>query len=142
MSNTNDVIAVPSKAFFIDMLVRDVALLDAIVDNGSPVMANRTAALLGQMFKYGIHRRIVADSPVKLLYRPGGKEKSRERALTDADGERAARVAVIGTETARKVFDGLDPVGRTFKINGVQFEVVGLLVEQGGSGFGSADRST
>ena len=60
-------------------------VLDTIVDAGSPVMANRTAALLGQLFKYGIHRRIVADSPVKLLYRPGGKEKSRERALTDAE---------------------------------------------------------
>lgn len=65
--------------------VEVLEVLDAIVDNGSPVMANRTAALLGQMFKYGIHRRIVADSPVKLLYRPGGKEKSRERALTDAE---------------------------------------------------------
>lgn len=60
-------------------------VLDSIVDAGSPVMANRTAALLGQLFRYGIHRRIVVDSPVKLLYRPGGKEKSRERALTDAE---------------------------------------------------------
>jgi integrase len=60
-------------------------ILDAIVDGGSPVMANRTAALLGQLFKFGIHRRIVADSPVKLLYRPGGKEKSRERTLSDAE---------------------------------------------------------
>ncbi|MEO8340379.1 MAG: tyrosine-type recombinase/integrase [Nitrospirota bacterium] len=60
-------------------------VLDAIVDSGSPVMANRTAALLGQLFKYGIHRRIVADTPVKLLYRPGGKEKSRERTLTDTE---------------------------------------------------------
>lgn len=60
-------------------------VLDAIVDAGSPVMANRTAALLGQLFKFGIHRRLVADSPVKLLYRPGGKEKSRERALTEAE---------------------------------------------------------
>lgn len=46
MSNTNDVIAVPSKAFFIDMLVRDVALLDAVVDlvDNSVDAANRSAA--------------------------------------------------------------------------------------------------
>ncbi len=46
-------------------------------------MANRTAALLVQLFKFGIHRRIVKSSPVQLLYRPGGKEKPRERTLTD-----------------------------------------------------------
>jgi len=62
-----------------------IELLDGIVDRGSAVMANRTAALLGQLFKFGIHRAIVDDSPVKLLYRPGGKEKPRERALTDKE---------------------------------------------------------
>jgi integrase len=60
-----------------------IDLLDGIVDRGSPVQANRTAALLGQMFKFGIHRRIVATTPVQLLYRPGGTEKARERVLTD-----------------------------------------------------------
>jgi integrase len=60
-------------------------LLDGIVDRGSKVMANRTAALLGQMFKFGIHRRIVTSTPVQLLYRPGGKEKPRERALSDGE---------------------------------------------------------
>jgi len=49
----------------------------------APVMANRTAALLGQLFKFGIHRRIVAATPVQLLMRPGGKEKPRERVLSD-----------------------------------------------------------
>jgi hypothetical protein len=40
-----------------------VDLLDGIVERGSPVMANRTATYLGQMFKFGIHRSIVEDSP-------------------------------------------------------------------------------
>ena len=62
-----------------------VELLDKIVARGSRVMANRTAGLLGQLFKFGIHRAIVGDSPVKLLYRPGGKEKPRERAFSDAE---------------------------------------------------------
>ncbi len=80
---------------------------------------------------------VTATTPDYLAIR--NREVLRGRALTAADGERAARVAVIGTETARQVFDGLNPIGRSLKINGVQFEVVGLLVEQGGSGFGSAD---
>jgi len=60
-----------------------VELLDGIIDRGSRVMANRVAALLGQLFKFGIQRRIVAATPVQLLYRPGGKERPRQRVLTD-----------------------------------------------------------
>lgn len=62
-----------------------IELLDRIVDRGSPVAANRTAALLGQLFKFGIHRRIVSTTPVQLLFRPGGKEKARERVLSDEE---------------------------------------------------------
>ena len=60
-----------------------VELLDKIVARGSRVMANRTAGLLGQLFKFGIHRAIVDDSPVKLLYRPGGRERPRKRVFSD-----------------------------------------------------------
>lgn len=62
-----------------------IELLDKIVARGSRVMANRTAAVLGQMFRFGIHRAIVESSPVQLLYRPGGKEKPRERSLTEEE---------------------------------------------------------
>jgi integrase len=62
-----------------------IELLDRIVARGSRVMANRTASLLVQMFKFGIHRAIVESSPVMLLYRPGGKEKPRARALTEEE---------------------------------------------------------
>ena len=60
-----------------------IELLDKIVARGSRVMANRAAALLGQLFKFGIHRAIVEDSPVKLLMQPGGKENPKRRTLTD-----------------------------------------------------------
>ena len=60
-----------------------VELLDGIVDRGAPVLANRTAAVLSQMFRFGIQRRIVDQNPVQLLMRPGGREKPRERVLTD-----------------------------------------------------------
>ena len=60
-----------------------IELLDKIVARGRPVMANRTAALLTQLFKFGIHGAIVETSPVQLLYKPGGKERPRERVLSD-----------------------------------------------------------
>lgn len=59
-----------------------ITLLDRIVARGSPVQANRVAGVLSQMFRFGIHRQIVADSPVKLLFRPGGQESPRRRVLT------------------------------------------------------------
>lgn len=62
-----------------------IELLDGIVARGSLVMANRVAAVLTQLFKFGIHRRVVEQSPVMLLYRPGGEEKSRDRALSDTE---------------------------------------------------------
>jgi integrase len=62
-----------------------IELLDKIVDRGSPVMANRTANILSQMFMYGIHRATVPDSPVKLMYRPGGTEIPAERALSETE---------------------------------------------------------
>jgi integrase len=62
-----------------------IELTDRIVERGSPVMANRVAGLLGQMFLFGVHRQIVKTSPVQLLYRPGGREKPRQRTLTEAE---------------------------------------------------------
>lgn len=60
-----------------------IELLDGIVARGSRVMANRVAGVLGQMFKFGVHRDIVEANPVQLLYRPGGKESPRDRCLID-----------------------------------------------------------
>jgi integrase len=62
-----------------------IELLDGIVARGSPVMANRVAGILSQLFKFGIHRALVETSPVQLLMRPGGKERPRERVLTNEE---------------------------------------------------------
>jgi len=62
-----------------------VELLDGIVQRGSRVMANRVAGLLSQMFRFGVHRDLVEASPVQLLYRPGGRERPKDRTLTDTE---------------------------------------------------------
>jgi integrase len=61
-----------------------IELLDEIADR-APVMANRVAGLLSQMFRFGIHRSIVETTPVQLLYRPGGKEKPRARVFSEEE---------------------------------------------------------
>jgi integrase len=60
-----------------------VQRLDEIVARGSMVMANKVAAALSQLYRFGIQRGMVESSPVLLLGRPGGKEKARTRALSD-----------------------------------------------------------
>jgi hypothetical protein len=47
-----------------------IECFDAIVARGSPVAANSTAQVLGRMFRFAVHRSIVEDSPMGLLYRP------------------------------------------------------------------------
>ncbi|MEX2150533.1 MAG: tyrosine-type recombinase/integrase [Steroidobacteraceae bacterium] len=67
-----------------DITPRDYTLLlDRIIDRGSPTMANRTASLISQMFRFGMQRGSLTANPCVALQKPGGKEKSRERFLTE-----------------------------------------------------------
>lgn len=56
-------------------------LLDAIVDRGAGVMANRTLALVSRIFTFGIERGIVEANPAYRVRRPT-RERTRQRVLT------------------------------------------------------------
>jgi putative ABC transport system permease protein len=61
------------------------------------------------------------------------------RFLTQQDRATSARVVVLGSQTASDLFGGLNPVGRSLKIGGATFEVVGLLESKGATGFDNSD---
>ncbi len=64
---------------------RDVIrMLDAIVDRGARVQANRTAAVMKQMFRYAVDRGMIELNPCADLRRRsiGGTETPRERVLS------------------------------------------------------------
>jgi putative ABC transport system permease protein len=63
------------------------------------------------------------------------------RFITDADNQNRSRVVVIGSEVSSDIFEGLNPIGRSIKINNVSFEVIGVLKSKGTSGFMSGDSS-
>ncbi len=64
---------------------------------------------------------------------------ARGRFIETRDLEATTRVAVLGSETAKTLFDGQDPLGQTIKINRIPFKVVGLMEEKGGtSSFGGS----
>ena len=48
------------------------------------------------------------------------------RAFTEAEARAARRVVVISTVMAERVFNELDPMGKTVMLNGVPFEVIGI----------------
>ncbi|NYF80459.1 ABC transporter permease [Granulicella arctica] len=52
---------------------------------------------------------------------------SAGRFITQADLVQRAHVAVIGSEAKTKLFSGLYPIGETIHINGVSFQIVGVL---------------
>ncbi len=65
-------------------------------------------------------------------------EIAEGRFLKNADERSRARVAVIGTEVMNELFYGRALLGEYIRINGVPFEVVGILEEKGG-GWGNPD---
>ncbi len=51
-----------------------------------------------------------------------------------------SKVAVIGPTTRDDLFgEGADPIGKTIRINKIEFKVIGMTVSKGGSGFMNQD---
>ncbi len=49
------------------------------------------------------------------------------RWLNDEDNIQHGKVAVIGSESKEKLFSGMNAIGQSIRVNGVSFEVVGIL---------------
>jgi putative ABC transport system permease protein len=62
--------------------------------------------------------------------------------ISAGDVSSKARVAVVGSQVVTDLFGGLDPVGKSIKINGILFQVIGVLKSQGSGGFGFSRDST
>ena len=78
-----DAISAWGKKKAYDIKQRDViALVEQIMDRGSPIQANRTLGLLKQVFKFGVQRGIIDASPAVAIDKPA-KETRRDRVLSD-----------------------------------------------------------
>lgn len=53
------------------------------------------------------------------------------RFISDADVRTAARVIVLGSTVANKLFGSFEPVGQTIRVNKVPFSVIGVLESKG-----------
>lgn len=61
--------------------------------------------------------------------------------LSRSDVESRSRVAVLGVDVARAAFGSEDPIGKTLKVNGTPFRVIGVMGRAGSSGFFNPDRA-
>ncbi len=60
--------------------------------------------------------------------------------FTDIHNQSMSRVAVLGPTVAQDLFgQGVDPLGKTIRINKINFKVIGVLTSKGGSGFFNPD---
>ena len=48
----------------------------------------------------------------------------------------AAKVAILGQTVVNELFGDVDPLGRTVRIKGIPFRVIGVLEQRGQSGMG------
>jgi putative ABC transport system permease protein len=58
-------------------------------------------------------------------------EIARGRAFTPQEAEAGVPVIVLGSETASTIFQDLDPLGRTVRLRGFPYRVIGVLKERG-----------
>ncbi len=105
----------------------------------------RGAAPRSAQFAYSASRRLPEARYGQLSRRNvravGGSEQYQAvqgwavesgRGLTPLDHRRGLKVAVIGSEIAERLFPALSPLGRSVRLGGERFTVVGVFERQGG----------
>ncbi|NTW27608.1 MAG: FtsX-like permease family protein [Candidatus Moranbacteria bacterium] len=64
---------------------------------------------------------------------------SAGRFFTNEENAGLARVAVLGSTTAKNLFDNEDPIGKMFSLKDVNFTVIGIVAPKGGSAVSNPD---
>jgi putative ABC transport system permease protein len=59
--------------------------------------------------------------------------------ITSDEVEARSLVAVLGATIVTSLFNDIDPVGESIRVNGMSFKVIGVLAAKGGTGQGSSD---
>jgi putative ABC transport system permease protein len=65
-----------------------------------------------------------------------GREVTAGRMFDETEVSAGARVAVVGSKIATRLFPESDPIGQNIRIQGVRMQIVGVLNEVGAASFG------
>ncbi|WP_339222998.1 ABC transporter permease [Paenibacillus sp. FSL H8-0332] len=105
------------------------------VDQVSPTISSNVTA------KYrNVHTNVSLEGITPSYEKVQNFHVQSGRFLLDIDNEYRQKAALIGTETAKKLFGADNPVGREIQLNGSSFQIVGLLQAKGTSLSGSNDK--
>jgi putative ABC transport system permease protein len=117
------------------------ALLDPI---SAPDITDAAGQVQGnQLVLYrGKDARVTVSGVTENFFRIRSLTIEQGDGLTQGDLDANARVAVLGSETAADLFpDGEYPIGKRVRIMGAQYEVVGVIKEQGSVGMLNPDEA-
>jgi putative ABC transport system permease protein len=73
--------------------------------------------------------RVTGASPEVFAIRD--YQVARGRLFSPQEAEAGTPVVVIGAETANRLYEGLDPVGRSLRVRGFPYRIIGVLEEEG-----------
>jgi putative ABC transport system permease protein len=107
----------------------DAKLLRAVVPHADQVVAENEYLL-----RVASDRQVranVVSAAAPELHRIRGHVIGRGRYLDPEDERSSRHVAVLGAQAAEFFFPGADPLGRTVRIEGVPFAVIGVLARKG-----------
>ena len=58
------------------------------------------------------------------------------RRFSETDTKNASKVAILGQTVVNELFGDVDPLGKTIRVKGIPFQVIGVLKKRGQSGHG------
>ena len=104
---------------------QDLASLSAIanITGVSPTMSGSTSVTAGGKIRTGVS----IEGHNEVYFRHETDLVQNGRGLNALDVADHTRVAVIGSDIAKDLFTGADPVGRTVLVNGTSYTVVGAM---------------
>ena len=102
-------------------LVTTPSLIGAMSGTGGAVVADNGRRIEQVM--------IVGISPEMFTIRDWVVENGRP--FSDQEASRGTAVVIIGKDPAEALFPSTDPIGRTMRIRGFQYRIIGVLEEQG-----------
>ncbi|MGE0200766.1 MAG: ABC transporter permease [Candidatus Melainabacteria bacterium] len=104
------------------------------IDQMAPVVSGST-----QLKYFNRNSRTNTTGTVITYFPIRNFEVDTGRPFTESEVNTHARVAVLGTVTVENLFGREKPLGKTIKMNGINFKVIGVLKSKGDQGWFNPD---
>jgi putative ABC transport system permease protein len=111
------------KIEYADKIRKDATMLAAV----APVVQRMGTIKYGNM----VANNVMVDGTTSELSYVSNMSFTDGRFFTDVESRGDRPLAVIGSDVADQLFPNQDPIGKTIKVNGLSFRVIGVRSKQG-----------